>query len=109
LDLFTMEQTLIGSTLADADAAQARQATDFTGATFSLTSLDSRDVHQLQIQDQSNYLPAVDSVRQQYPGGVVGAVRQEVPSAAQPTISIDVIWDGTSQAGTLSRDEAGNV
>jgi hypothetical protein len=71
LDQFTTEQTLIGTTLADADAAQVRQANDFTGVIFSLTSLDSGDVHQLQIQEQSNYLPAVDSVRQQYPGRVV--------------------------------------
>jgi hypothetical protein len=110
LDLFAIEQALIGSTLAGTDVPRNETA-DFTGVSFSLTSQDTGDVHQLQIQGQVNPL----EVRPEAPGAADGAAaRPETPGEVQATTTFTALWDpandgGIQVSGTLSFDEAGNV
>ena len=82
LDLFTTEQALIGSTLAQADVARANPVTDFSNVTFALSDANGT-AHQLQITDQTGQ-----------PNG---------------TATFNGVWDGQSVTGTLAYDATGNI
>jgi hypothetical protein len=97
-----------------AGVVRANPVADFTGVNFSLTSLDTGDVHQLQMQGQSNYLPAGSPDSQRLDGPSGAADRQRLPGVVAATVTFTALWDpasdgGTLATGTFSHDDAGNV
>src|SRR5262249_16703655 len=114
LDLFSAEQTLVGSALAQVDVARANPPADLTNVSFSLTSLDTGEAHQLQIQGKTSQLEIRHRASAPFDGTDGTAVDEEVPGDVVASAAFTAVWDpanegGFQVTGTLSQDEAGNI